>query len=57
VRLGGDLVGTLDQADVDARPMPPRFRDDVFDRMGRLRRCLRARDALHYCGRSRPQAG
>ena len=57
VRLLGDAVGTLDQADVDARPMLPRFGDNVLDRMGRLCRRLRARDALHYCGRSRPQAG
>ena len=50
-------VGTLDQADVDARPMATRLVDDVGDGMGRLRRRLRARDALHHGGRGRPQAG
>jgi hypothetical protein len=37
--------------------MATRLIDDVGDRMGRLRRGLRARNALYDCGRSRPQAG
>ena len=53
---GRDLMGALDQADVDARPMASRFGDDVSDG-GRFGRGLwRARDALHHGGRSRTQA-
>ena len=53
---GRHLVGTLDQADVQARPMAPRFGDDVSDGMRFGRGLWRARDALHHGGRSRTQA-
>ena len=58
VRLGGDLVGTLDQADIDARPMTSRLGDDVLDGV-RARRGGRgsARDPLHHGRRGRAQAG
>ena len=55
--MGGrrDLVGALDQADVDARPMSSRLRDDGLDG-GRAGRWLGISDALRHGGRGRPQA-
>ena len=51
------VVGTLDQADVDARPMPPRLGDDVLDRMGRLgRACVRAMRCTTAAGAARRRA-
>src|SRR5207248_10124643 len=56
VRSRRHLVGTLDQADVQARPMKTRLSDDVVDEV-RFGPGLRgARDALHDGGRSRTQA-
>ena len=51
-----DLVGALDQADVQARPMTTRLSDDVLDGMRFGRGLWGARDALHHGGRSRTQA-
>ena len=50
------LVGALDQADVEARPMTTRLGDDVLDGVGFGRGLWGARDALHHGGRSRTQA-
>ena len=52
----GNRVGAFDQADVDARPMAPRFGDDRIDG-GRAGRWLGiSGDALRHGGRGRPEA-
>ncbi len=53
---GGDLVGALDQADVDARPMASRLCDDFLDGPRGLPGLGGAGDALHHRGGGGTQA-